>query len=50
MVTDTRLERLRIEKQTAAWWVELEFLIPEDLPTQIPPQSPFHQPAQESQP
>ena len=50
MVTDIRLERLRIEKQTAAWWVELEFLIPEDLPTQIPPQSPSHQPAQESQP
>jgi outer membrane protein TolC len=28
MVTDTRLERLRIEKQTAATWVELEFLFP----------------------
>lgn len=50
MVTDTRLERLRIEKQSAAWWAELEFLIPEDLPTQIPPPSPSHQPAQESQP
>lgn len=30
MVTDTQLERLRIEKQTAKWWVELEFLIPQD--------------------
>ncbi len=50
MVTDTRLERLRIEKQSAAWWAELEFLIPEDLPTQVPPPSPSHQPAQESQP
>ncbi|OGB32468.1 MAG: transporter [Burkholderiales bacterium RIFCSPLOWO2_12_FULL_61_40] len=50
MVTDTRLERLRIEKQSAAWWAELEFLIPEDLPTQVPPSSPSNQPAQESQP
>lgn len=50
MVTDTRLERLRIEKQSAAWWAELEFLIPEDLPAQVPPPSPSHQPAQESQP
>lgn len=30
MVTDTRLERLRIEKRSAAWWAELEYLIPED--------------------
>lgn len=30
MVTDTLIERLRIEKQTAAWWAELEFLIPRD--------------------
>lgn len=30
MVTDTRLERLRIEKQSAAWWAELEYLIPQD--------------------
>lgn len=29
MAIDTRLERLRIEKQTAALWAELEFLIPE---------------------
>jgi outer membrane protein TolC len=34
MVIDTRLERLRIEKQTAAWWAELEFLIPQDLAAQ----------------
>ncbi|MGY8904120.1 MAG: hypothetical protein ACKVIH_06180 [Burkholderiales bacterium] len=34
MVGDTRLERLRIEMQTAAWWAELEFLIPQDLATQ----------------
>ncbi|MDR9095515.1 TolC family protein [Burkholderia multivorans] len=34
MVTDTRLERLRIEKQTAALWAELEFLIPQDLVVQ----------------
>ncbi len=50
MVTDTRLERLRIEKQSAAWWAELEFLIPEDLATQVPSPSPFNQPAQELQP
>lgn len=30
MVTDTRLERLRIEKQTAAWWVELEYLFSQE--------------------
>jgi cobalt-zinc-cadmium efflux system outer membrane protein len=30
MVTDTRLERLRIEKQSAALWAELEYLIPQD--------------------
>lgn len=29
MVVDTRLERLRIEKQTADWWADLEFLIPQ---------------------
>ena len=40
MVTDTRLERLRIEKQTAAWWAELEFLIPRDQVTQTAPLSP----------
>lgn len=34
MVTDTRLERLRIEKQTAAWWAELEYLIPQDQAAQ----------------
>lgn len=50
IVIDTRLERLRIEKQSAAWWAELEFLIPEDLPTQVPSQSRSHQLAQESQP
>lgn len=30
MLTETRLERLRIERQTAAWWAELEFLIPQE--------------------
>lgn len=30
MVTDIRLERLRIEKQSAAWWAELEYLIPQE--------------------
>jgi len=34
MVSDTRMERLRIEKQTTTWWAELEFLIPQDLATQ----------------
>jgi hypothetical protein len=29
-VVDTRLEKLRIEMQTAALWVELEYLMPED--------------------
>lgn len=29
MVIDTRLERLRIEKQTAEWWADLEFLMPQ---------------------
>lgn len=29
MVTETRLDLLRIEKQTALWWAELEFLIPQ---------------------
>lgn len=50
MVTDTRLERLRIEQQTAAWWAELEFLIPEDLPTQVPPPSSSKHSAQEPKP
>lgn len=27
---DTQLERVRIERQTAAWWTELEFQIPQD--------------------
>lgn len=30
--TDTRLERLRIEQQTASLWAELEFLIPQSTP------------------
>lgn len=55
MVTDTRLERLRIEKQTAAWWAELEYLIPQEQAGQAPlpdpwPKtlpSPSNQPAQE---
>lgn len=29
-VIDTQLARLRIERQTAAWWAELEFLIPQE--------------------
>lgn len=29
-VIDTQLERLRIERQTAAWWAELEFQIPQE--------------------
>lgn len=30
VVIDIRLERLRIEKQTAIWWTELEYLSPPD--------------------
>jgi outer membrane protein TolC len=37
MEIDTRLERLRIEKQTAALWAELEFLIPESSSIEAPP-------------
>lgn len=29
-VIDTQLERVRIERQTAAWWAELEFQIPQE--------------------
>jgi outer membrane protein TolC len=29
VITDTQLERLRIERQTAIWWAELEFLTPQ---------------------
>lgn len=29
-VTETRVERLRIERQTAAWWADLEYLIPQE--------------------
>lgn len=55
MVTDTRLERLRIEKQSAAWWAELEYLIPQDQAGQAPLPNPrpktlpgtSNQPAQE---
>lgn len=47
LVTDTRLERLRIEKQTAAWWAELEFLIPQDLAAQAAPANPSSPHAQE---
>lgn len=46
MVTDTQLERLRIEKQTAAWWAELEYLIPADPIAQPTTPSPSNQPAQ----
>ncbi|WP_288739258.1 TolC family protein [uncultured Rheinheimera sp.] len=30
MLIDTQLDKLGLEKQTAAWWAELEFLIPRD--------------------
>lgn len=50
MVTDTRMERLRIEKQTAAWWAELEFLIPLDPVAQATPTDPSNPPAQEQKP
>lgn len=38
MEIDSRVERLRIERQTAALWAELEFLIPDsaDLSTDLP--------------
>ncbi len=42
-VTDTLLERLRIEQQTAVWWAELEFLIPnlpEPSTTELNPLTP----------
>lgn len=47
MVTDTRLERLRIEKQTATWWAELEFLIPRDEVAQAVSPIPSNQTAQD---
>jgi outer membrane protein TolC len=50
MVIDTQLERLRIEKQTAAWWAELEYLIPPDQVAQPTTPSPSNQTAQEQQP
>jgi outer membrane protein TolC len=50
MVIDTRLERLRIEKQTAAWWAELEYLIPQDQVAQLTTSRPSNQTAQEQQP
>lgn len=50
MVIDTQLERLRIEKQTAAWWAELEYLIPPDQVAQPITPSASNQTAQEQQP
>ncbi len=50
METDTQMERLQIEMQTAAWWAELEYLIPRDQQVQIISPSPLHQLAQEQQP
>lgn len=50
MEIDTRLERLRIEKQTAAWWAELEFLVPEGLIAQAPPLDSFPTSVQEQNP
>ena len=47
MVTDTQLERLRIEKQTAALWSELEYLIPADLVVRPTKPSSSNQPTQE---
>ncbi|MGQ0709409.1 MAG: TolC family protein [Rhodoferax sp.] len=40
MVSDTRLERLRIEKQSAAGWVALEYLIPADTTDPNDPAAP----------
>ena len=50
MVTATRLERLRIEKQTAAWWAELEFLIPRDQEAQATSPSSSNHLAEEKSP
>lgn len=50
MVIDTRLERLRIEMQTAAWWAELEYLIPADQVAQPAVPSPWNPPAQGQEP
>jgi outer membrane protein, heavy metal efflux system len=50
MVIDTQLERLRIEKQTAAWWAELEYLIPQDSVAQFTAPSQSNQPAPEQKP
>jgi outer membrane protein, heavy metal efflux system len=50
LVIDTQLERLRIEKQTAAWWAELEYLIPQDSVVQFTAPSQSNQPAPEQKP
>lgn len=50
MVIDTQLERLRIQKQTAVWWAELEFLMPPDPGAPARSSSPSNPPAQEQQP
>lgn len=50
MVTDTRLERLRIEKQAALWWATLEFRTPEDTDPQGPVGSQPNPAAQEPKP
>ncbi len=50
MVIDTRLERLRIEKQSAAWWAELEYLIPADLVERTSTSSASNQTNQEQKP
>jgi cobalt-zinc-cadmium efflux system outer membrane protein len=45
MEIDTRIERLRVEKQTAALWAELEYLIPAPtLPTPTHPISEVQKP------
>lgn len=50
MVTDTTLERLRIEKQAAAWWADLAFLMPEDLPAHAAPLTPSSHSTREQTP
>jgi outer membrane protein, heavy metal efflux system len=50
MVVDTQLERLRIQKQAAAWWADLEYLIPQNQSGQGPTASAPNQPTQEQKP
>ncbi|AOW13359.1 hypothetical protein LPB72_09970 [Hydrogenophaga crassostreae] len=50
MVVDTQLERLRIQKQAAAWWADLEYLIPQNQSGHGPTASAPNQPTQEQKP